>query len=124
MSYLLDPVARLDKQRDRDLSLNDLILGGISTLDSAASRRALDRQYSESDARLAARQFLFESFTTQAASCTLDTKVLFDALDYRDYIARAMQILMNAAAGKGVQGDAQALIEEVAAHWADMEASE
>lgn len=122
MSARLDSL--LDAGRMADILRHDLLLGGISSLDSAATRRALDRQYSESDARLAARQFLFESFTTQAASCTLDKSVLFDALDYRDYIARAMQILMNAAAGKGVQGDAQALIEEVAAHWADMEVSD
>lgn len=45
-------------------------------------------------------------------------EVLFDALDYKDYIQRAMQVLLNAANGKGTQRDAQMLLEEVAASWA------
>lgn len=48
--------------------------------------------------------------------------VIEDAITYRDFASRAMQILVNAANGRGTQRDAQQLLEEAGAHWADSEA--
>jgi hypothetical protein len=48
--------------------------------------------------------------------------VLWDAIDTRDFGPRAMQILVNAAAGRGTQRDAQQLIEEAVKRWASNEA--
>lgn len=45
--------------------------------------------------------------------------VLADALDNKDFTRRAMVILVNAAAGRGTQRDAQQLLAEVGTHWAN-----
>jgi hypothetical protein len=42
-------------------------------------------------------------------------EVLMDSIDTRPFIDRAMKVLMEAAAGKANQTDAQELIEELAA---------
>lgn len=124
-------------------------LGGISSLDSAATRRAMDAMHRESDEHNAAVRYLREQFLAAAQRCdaraiatfagtTTDfTKrldgggygrrpqtvgeVVHDAVDNRQFRDRAMQILMNAAAGRGTQRDAQQLLEEMAGHWADLE---
>ena len=47
---------------------------------------------------------------------------LFDAMDHADFVQRAMQIVLSAAAGRGTQRDAQQLLQEVAGYWAEGEA--
>ena len=49
-------------------------------------------------------------------------EVMFDALDNKDFIARAMAILARCANGQGSQRDAQELLEHMAECWADSEA--
>jgi hypothetical protein len=48
--------------------------------------------------------------------------VIAESLDYRDLMDRAMAILVNAAAGRATQRDAQQLLNDAGAHWADAEA--
>jgi hypothetical protein len=43
-------------------------------------------------------------------------------LDYEEFGERAMQVLLNAAAGRGTQREAQLLLQEIAAGWADRSA--
>jgi hypothetical protein len=64
MSFLLDPAACLDSQRARDLALNDLAIGGISSRDSPATLRAISAAAREAveidEERAARREFLME----------------------------------------------------------------
>ena len=46
-------------------------------------------------------------------------EVVHDAVDNKQFRHRAMQILLNAAAGRGAQRDAQQLLEEMATVWAE-----
>lgn len=124
-----------------------LTIGGVSTLDSAATRRALDAMHSEADEHDAAVRYLREQFLAAAQRCDAQViatfagtttdfskrldgggygrraqtvgEVVHDAVDNRKFRDRAMQILMNAAAGRGTQRDAQQLLDELAAHWAE-----
>lgn len=118
-------------------------LGGISTLDSAATRRALDALNSEADERGAAVEQLRGEFLRAAADCQADKFALFaprvrdwknggtrlqtvgeivhEEMQYRDFADRAMEVLLKAAAGQGTQREAQQLLQEMAAHWADLE---
>lgn len=116
----------------------------ISTLESPTSRRMLDEMHAEQDRQRAAVECLREAFLLQAkardtsglawfaprVTAWVDGKpdgkriqhfweVLHDALESKDFAERAMTVLMEAAAGKANQTDAQELIEELAAHWAD-----
>jgi len=115
----------------------------ISTLESPASVRALDRMHAESDAHEATESYLRAAFLKAAAECQPQKLALFaqrvkdrenggtryqtmgevvrDALDYRDFDMRAVQVLLLAAAGRGTQREAQALLEDMAAMWADLE---
>jgi hypothetical protein len=112
---------------------------GICVTENAESRRLLDEHYAE-DEREKEERYLRAAFLADATESQADKyalfaprvrdhknggtclqtvgEVLFDALDYKDYIQRAMQVLLNAANGKGTQRDAQMLLEEVAASWA------
>lgn len=117
----------------------------ISVLESATSRRMLDEMHDEQDRRIAAVDTLREAFLLQAKS--RDTsglawfaprvtawvagkpdgkrmqhfwEVMHDALESKDFAERAMRVLMEAAAGRTNQTDAQELLEEMAADWADM----
>lgn len=47
---------------------------------------------------------------------------LLNAMDHADFLQRAAQIVLSAAAGRGTQRDAQQLLGEVAAYWAEGEA--
>lgn len=118
-------------------------MSSISILESPTSRRMLDQMHAEQDRRAAAVQALTESFLHAAKDCQDDklclfaprvktwergmpsnriqtmAEVLMDSLDTKPLMARAMKVLMEAAAGKANQTDAQELIEELAAHWAD-----
>lgn len=51
-------------------------------------------------------------------------EVLHDSLEAKDFAERAMKVLMEAAAGRVNQADAQELLQEMAAHWADSHADE
>lgn len=117
----------------------------ISTLESPASRRALDATFDDAQEadRLARVAILTEQFLKAAAEAQADKFVMFaprrrdcftgerrfstvadlldDARDYRGFGQRAAQVLLNAAAGRGTQREAQQLLAEIAAHWADME---
>ena len=55
-------------------------------------------------------------------SSTTVADVMLDAMDSKNFCPRLMQVVANAAAGKGCQRDAAQLLEEVAEHWADREA--
>lgn len=116
----------------------------ISSIESPATLRALSRRDAESDEREAEVAYLRDEFIKACAECQADKfatfaprvrnhvtgftrlqtvgEVLHDELDYRDFTERAMQILLNAAAGRGAQRDAQQLIEDMATHFADMTA--
>jgi ribulose-5-phosphate 4-epimerase/fuculose-1-phosphate aldolase len=48
-------------------------------------------------------------------------QVIADSLDRADFMQRAMAILAAAAAGRGTQRDAQVLLAEAGASWADAE---
>lgn len=110
----------------------------ISTLESPASRRALDQLHAEEAYRERAEQALAETFKQAlqgdlSAPCVFKPSylhshngapvtvgdVLFDALDSKDFGARAMVVLANAAAGRGTQRDAQQLLDEVTTRWAE-----
>lgn len=118
-------------------------LGGISSLDSAATRRAMDAMHRESDEHGAAVAQLRGEFLRAAADCQADKFALFaprvrdwknggtrlqtvgeivhEELQYRDFADRAMGVLLKAAAGQGTQREAQQLLQEMAAHWAENE---
>jgi hypothetical protein len=121
----------------------------ISTLESATSRRMLDEMQAEQDRRTAAVECLREAFllatvcrdsralawfAPRATAWSLGKpegtriqhfwEVMHDALDAKDFAERAMQVLMEAAAGRTNQTDAQELLEEMAACWADSHADE
>jgi hypothetical protein len=49
-------------------------------------------------------------------------EVMQTALEHGAFMQRAMQILVNAAAGRGCQRDAQQLLAEAGERWADTEA--
>jgi chorismate mutase len=110
--------------------------------------RALDKHLGElfdaADAdRLANVEELSQAFLKAAAECNAQApaafartrrdwrtdkhriqtvaEVLQDALECKDFMPRALQILMNAAQGKGTQRDAQILLNEAIARWADLE---
>lgn len=102
--------------------------------------RAVDEEQAQADAQ---RQLLQEEFLRAASECQADKFALFanrvrdyktremrlqtvgevvcSEMDYRDFGQRVAQVLLNAAAGRGSQREAQKLIEDMAAHWADME---
>ena len=111
-------------------------IGGIDPRESAATRRALDAINADAQAHQQKAQYLRESFA-QAMQGDLSAPapfawnlkwldgadaadVLADALDSKDFLKRAMAILVNAANGRGTQRDAQQLLAEVGAHWADV----
>jgi hypothetical protein len=120
-------------------------LGGISTLDSAESRRSLDRMNAEDDERRQAVELLLAAYRAAVLHGDMESLALFsprktfrssyrdgpvtpnvgeiihDSLDAKDFLPRAMSILVNAAAGKATQRDAQMLLDEAGKHWADSE---
>lgn len=117
----------------------------ISTLESFSSVRALDALHREEEEFAEKVSYLRGAFLKEAAYCQADKFALFaprvrdfkaggtrlqtvgellhGELDYRDFAERAMEVLMKAAAGRGTQREAQQLLEEMAARWADSEAS-
>lgn len=120
----------------------------ISTLESPTSRRALDAMFDDAQEadRRARVELLAAEFLKAAAECQAGKLAMFaprrrdcftgeqrfstvadlldDELDYRDFGTRAMQVLLNAAAGRGTQREAQQLLADIAAHWADIEVAE
>lgn len=118
-------------------------LGGISTTECAATRRALDAMHRESDEHRAAVEQLRGEFLRAAAECQADKFALFaprvrdwknggtrpqtvgeivhEEMQYRDFADRAMEVLLKAAAGQGTHREAQQLLDEMAAHWAENE---
>jgi hypothetical protein len=123
----------------------------ISTLESPASVRALDAKHAAEDEYAATFEQHRRDFLAAAARCdakaiatfagtTTDFsqrfagggygrrpqtvgEVVHDALDNRRFRERGMQILLNAAAGRGTQRDAQQLLEEMATAWAEEQVS-
>lgn len=116
----------------------------IDVLESKTSRRMLDAMHAAQDRRAAAVQCLTEAFLTQAKA--RDTRaiawfaprvnawvagrlegkrmqhfweVMHGALESKDFAERAMLVLMDAAAGRANQTDAQELLEAMAEQWSD-----
>jgi hypothetical protein len=128
------------------VSSTDPIPAGLGGFDNLATRSALDALVHGNGERAARVYQLRDQFLGAAAECRVDMVVTFaprvrdvrsnvrrhptmgevlgDALDYRDFTERAMQVLLDAAAGRGTQRAAQQLLEDVAAHWADLEVTE
>jgi hypothetical protein len=126
----------------------DRIPDTLGALDSQFVTSDLDRRIREADAEEAQRQakaaILREQFLIAVSGCQGEApaafakvrrdwrtdkvrvqtvaEVLFSALDRGDFDVRAVQILMNAAQGRATQRDAQILLNEVAAEWAQGEA--
>lgn len=61
-------------------------------------------------------------FARRGEPAPLVWELIEDALTYSDFGKRAMQVLVNAANGRGCQRDAQQLLAEAGAKWADMQA--
>lgn len=119
----------------------------ISTLESAGSRRALSAMDVESAARERAMASLVNeckgafargdasAVATFAGTCTdwsnrlpgggygkrmqKVADVMSETVEGHKFEQRAMQILLSAAAGRGCQREAQQLLDELAAKWAD-----
>lgn len=117
----------------------------ISTLESAASVRALDQLDAEEREHAAIAQQLRDAFAlavergdvtalalfsprkTYRGGCPdkvtpTVAEVLAESLDANDFMQRAMAVLVNAAAGRATQRTAQALLAAAGARWADREA--
>lgn len=123
----------------------------ISTLESPASVRALDAKHAAEDEYAAAVEQHRRDFLSAAQQCNAGAiatfagtttdfsqrlggggygrrpqtvgEVVHGVVDNKQYRERAMQILLNAAAGRGTQRDAQQLLEEMAAAWAEEQVS-
>lgn len=118
----------------------------IHTTESFASVRALDSMNAESALRERTFAMLVSEFRSAAARADADAiasfagtctdyknpqpgggygkrlqtvgEVVSDAMEY-GFTHRAMQVLLNAAAGRASQRDAQVLLDELAATWAE-----
>lgn len=117
-----------------------LTLGGISTLDSPASQQLLRRMDDECEARARACEFLEAEFRKAItgdldAPCVIAPKwvrvkgglptacdLLTDALDSKDFMRRAVRILVAVAKERG--GEPARLLDDVAKHWADNRADD
>lgn len=109
-----------------------------STLENFGSVRALDAIHAAEDAATFERNYLRSEFDAAAKKGDLNAPALFarrvrgrlqtfgeilaDELDCRDFSQRSMEILLWAA--KEGQPEAVKLMDDIAGHFVDMEASE
>lgn len=80
--------------------------------------RAARQSTSEQHLREAFVKAMQDDLSKPATLTETAGAVLYDALQSKDFMERAMVILADTATGRGTQRAAQQLIEEAGAHWA------